>query len=202
LCAALALGLAGCGTGKAREAPLEDPPIITSATYQHALYNGKPQPIEARAARENAPLAIIYFPNLEALERDDGGTTEPPVEVGGYYARIDRPAGGGFAAGRPIAVEYHLQKALVVITAEDRQQFRYDGFPKTAAVSVDQDVPLAIAYYAAGKALDGPPVEPGEYVARISFGGNAHYLGASKEVAVSIEGSVSPEREKKSMESL
>jgi hypothetical protein len=49
-------------------------------------------------------------------------------------------------------------------------------------------VGLAVAYYPAGSAaaLDGPPVEPGEYVARISFGGNAKYLGASKDVALVI----------------
>jgi hypothetical protein len=190
LALALALGLPGCGAGKGRagEVLLEDPPIITSATYQHTLYNGKPQPIEAKAAREGAPLAVAYFPSLEALERDEGGTTEPPLEVGDYYARIDRPAGGGFAAGRAIAVEYHVQKALVAIVAEDGQQFRYDGLPKTVAVSVDQPVDLTLVYYAAGsaEALAGPPVDPGEYVARISFGGNANYMGASKDLAFSI----------------
>ena len=95
----------------------------------------------------------------------EDGTEEPPVEVGDYYARIERPSGGGFAAGRAIAVEYHLQKALVSIAAEDRQQFRYDGLPKPVAVSADS---------------------PGEYRARISFGGNANYLGASKDVAFPI----------------
>ena len=188
LCVALVCAALCTGCGKGREAPLEDPPLITSATYQHTLYNGKPQPIEAKAAREGAPLAITYFPSLAALERDEGGTTEPPVEVGDYYARIDRPAGGGFAAGRAVAVEYHLQKALVAIAAADRQQFRYDGHPKAAAVSVDPPVELAVAYYAAGssRALESPPVEPGEYLARISFGGNARYLGASKDVALFI----------------
>jgi hypothetical protein len=167
---------------------LEEPPIITSATYQHTLYNGKPQPIEAKAAKEGAPLAVAYFPSLEALERDEGGTAEPPVAVGDYYALIKRPAGGGFAAGRAIPVEYHIQKALVAIAAADRQQFRYDGLPKTVAVSVDQPVPLTLVYYAAGSAvaLAGPPVDPGEYVARISFGGNANYMGASKDLAFSI----------------
>ena len=182
---ALVLGFSGCA---AREASLEDPPIITSATYQHTLYNGKPQPIEAKTAKETAPLVITYFASLEALERDEGGTRSPPVEVGDYYARIERPAGGGFAAGRTIPVEYHLQKALVVISAEDNQQFYYDGLPKTVSVSADQPVSLAVVYYAAGSAaaLDGPPVEPGKYVARIIFRGNANYLGASKDAAFFI----------------
>jgi hypothetical protein len=188
LFAALALSFAGCGVGSGTASPLEDPPIITSATYQHTLYNGRPQPIEAKAAQENAPLVVTYFPSLEALERDEGGTAEPPVAVGDYYARIERPEGAGFAAGRAIAVEYHLQKALVAISAADKQQFRYDGLPKPAAVSVDPPVALAVAYYADGSAaaLDGPPVEPGDYIARISFGGNANYFGASKEIVFSI----------------
>ena len=186
--ALLVLGFSGCGAGGGPAARLADPPIITSATYQHTLYNGKPQPIAAETAGETAPLVITYFTSLEALERDEGGTREPPVEVGDYYARIERPAGRGFAAGRTIAVEYHLQKALVAITAADKQQARYDGFPKSVAVSVDQPVALSVVYYAApgGTALGGPPVEPGEYVARISFGGNARYLGASKDVRFSI----------------
>jgi hypothetical protein len=70
----------------------------------------------------------------------------------------------------------------------DRQQFRYDGLPKPLAVSADQPVELAVVYYAAGRAaaLADPPVDPGEYVARISFGGDAHCLGASKDAAFSI----------------
>ncbi|MDR1250124.1 MAG: hypothetical protein LBK63_12585, partial [Treponema sp.] len=68
---AMVLGFAGCGTGNGRagKALLEDPPVITSATYQHTLYNGKPQPIEAKTARENAPLVVAYFASLDALER-------------------------------------------------------------------------------------------------------------------------------------
>ncbi|MDR0597626.1 MAG: hypothetical protein LBG14_03875 [Treponema sp.] len=54
--------------------------------------------------------------------------------------------------------------------------------------SADPPVTLAVVYYAAGSAaaLEGPPVEPGDYLARISFGGNANYPGASKDVAFSI----------------
>jgi hypothetical protein len=184
----VALGFAGCGTGNGRAGPLEDPPIITSATYQHTLYNGKPQPIEAKTARENAPLVVAYFASLDALERGEGGTAKPPVEVGDYYVRIERPAGGGFAAGRTISVEYHLQKALVVISAAAKQQAQYDGLPKTVAVSVDQPVTLAVTYYAAGNPdpLEGPPAELGDYAVKISFAGDPHYLGASKDVEFSI----------------
>jgi hypothetical protein len=58
LCVALVCAALYTGCGKGREASLEDPPLITSATCQHTLYNGKPQPIEAKAEREGAPLAI------------------------------------------------------------------------------------------------------------------------------------------------
>jgi hypothetical protein len=180
--------LTACGTGKGGEAAPEDPPIITSATYQHALYDGKPQPVEARTAREGAPLLVTYFPSLEALERDEGGTAEAPVEPGDYYARIERPAGRGFAAGRNITVEYHIQKALVTITGEETQEAGYDGLPKTVKVRADKPVDLVITYYPAGSAvlLPGPPVEAGDYRVRVSFAGDAHYLGASKDIDFSI----------------
>ncbi|MDR1972852.1 MAG: hypothetical protein LBQ46_13135 [Treponema sp.] len=192
----MAFVLAACdpaasrGTGKGGGAAMEDPPIITSATYQHTLYNGKPQPIEARAAREGAPLAVTYFPSREALEKDDGGTSEPPVEVGDYYARIERPAGGGFAAGRSIPVEYHVQKALVTIGGAEKQEAPYDGLPKTVTVWADQSVSLNIVYYPAGSALplSGPPIESGEYLARVSFAGDGRYLGALREIKFSIAG--------------
>jgi hypothetical protein len=182
------LVLTACGTGKGAELALEDPPIITSATYQHTLYNGKPQPIEARSAREGAPLVVTYFPSLEALEKDEGGTAEPPVEVGDYYARIERPAGGGFAAGRNISVEYHVQKALVTISGAEKQRAEYDGLPKTVNVTADKPVALILAYYPAGSAvpLSQPPVEPGDYRVTVGFAGDARYLGASRDIEFSI----------------
>jgi hypothetical protein len=183
-------GLGGCGTGKA----LEDPPIITSATHQHTLYNGKPQPIEAAAAKPGAPFVITYFPSLEALERNEGGTLEAPAAVGDYYARIERPAGNGYAGGRPIPVEYHIQKGFVTITAGEKQEAVYDGAPKQISASADPPVPLVITYYpggtpsggAAGPALEGPPAGPGLYYVKVSYPGDENYRGASKDVEFSI----------------
>jgi hypothetical protein len=93
---------------------LEDPPIITSASYQHTLYNGRPQPIDAQAAKDDVPPFIItYFPSEEALLKNEGGSFEVPSEVGDYYVRIERPAGNGYRQGPDIKVEYHIQKALI-----------------------------------------------------------------------------------------
>ncbi|MDR1317342.1 MAG: hypothetical protein LBK13_10765, partial [Spirochaetales bacterium] len=69
---------------------LEEPPIITSATYQHTLYNGRPQPIEVSAAKEGAPFIVTYFTSEENLEQDKGGTETPPTQAGVYYARVRR----------------------------------------------------------------------------------------------------------------
>jgi hypothetical protein len=92
---------------------LKDPPIITSASYQHTLYNGKAQAIEAKAAKDDtAPFIVTYFPSEEALLKNEGGSLEAPREVGDYYVRIERPAGNGYKQGRNITVEYHIQKAL------------------------------------------------------------------------------------------
>jgi hypothetical protein len=107
------LALIGCASKATVEADLADPPIITSATYQHTLYDGTRQPIEARAAKDDIPpLVVTYFTSEENLENGVGGSGEPPAEVGDYWVRIERPAGNGYKAGRPITVEYHIQKAL------------------------------------------------------------------------------------------
>jgi hypothetical protein len=188
----IALSFTNCGTRK-DAVKLEEPPIITSATYQHTLYNGKPQPIDARAARNDTPPFIItYFPTEEALLKNEGGTTEPPAAVGSYYARIERPAGNGYAAGRDISVEYAIQKAFVTISAEKRQEAVYDGDPKHAASSADVPVDLVIRYYpseearSAGDAPGGPPTEPGIYFVTVSYDGDENYRPATKDVEFTI----------------
>ncbi|MDR2608469.1 MAG: hypothetical protein LBC57_08755 [Treponema sp.] len=169
----------------------EEAPIITSASYQHTLYNGKRQPIEAKAAKDDVPPFIItYFSSEEALLENKGGTTEVPGEVGDYFVRIERPAGNGYRQGQSIKVEYHIQKAFITISAEERQEFTYDGKPKAAAASAEPPVELNIDYYTAGNSNtaipDGPPVNRGQYRALISFAGNEHYMGASKEIVLVI----------------
>ena len=190
--AAAALALATAFAACTSRQTLEDPPIITSATHQHTLYNGRGQPIEATASKEGAPPVVItYFRSEEDLHADRNGSSEAPAEVGDYYVRIRRPAGNGYRAGKDITVEYHIQKALVTITAEARQEFAYNGNPRDVVFSVDQKVELDVAYYHAASAMLGfplsePPAERGVYLAVISWTGDAHYMGASKEVELVI----------------
>jgi hypothetical protein len=189
---------------------LEDPPIITSATHQHTLYNGRGQPIEAVAAKEGAPSPVItYFRSEEDLHADRNGSSEPPAEVGNYYVRIRRPAGNGYRAGNDVTVEYHIQKAMVTITAEERQEFTYDGSPKAVIFSVDKNVKPGVTYYHAASAmqrgtspdhsvaglgagsrgfpLSEPPTERDTYRAVIFWDGDAHHMGALKEVVLVIK---------------
>ena len=183
--AAAALAFTACSSKQT----LEDPPIITSATYQHTLYNGWRQSIEAVAAKEGAPPPVItYFRSEKDLHADRDGSSEPPAEVGNYYVRIRRPAGNGYRAGNDITVEYHIQKALITINAEARQEFVYDGSPKAVVFSVDQNVEPGVTYYRSVRAepLNGVPAEHGVYRAVISYSGDAHYMGASKEVELVI----------------
>ena len=189
---ATALALAACTSKQA----LEDPPIITSATHQHTLYNGRGQSIEAVAAKEGAPSPVItYFRSEEDLHADRDGSSEAPAEVGNYYVRIRRPAGNGYRAGKDITVEFHIQKKLVTITAEERQEFVYDGNPKAIVFSVDQNVEPGVVYYHSppptrptmhGFPLTEPPIERGLYLAVITYSGDAHHMGASKEVQLII----------------
>jgi hypothetical protein len=153
------------------------------------LYNGRGQSIEAKASKEGAPSPVItYFRSEDDLHANRNGSSTPPVEVGDYYVRIRRPAGNGYRAGNDITVEYHIQKALVTISAEERQEFTYDGNPKTIVFFVDKNVEPNIAYYrsSSDEALNGLPVTRGLYLAIISYNGDAHHMGASKRVELVI----------------
>jgi len=181
----IALAFTACTSGRA----LEDAPIITSATHQHTLYNGRGQPIEATASKKGAPPVVItYFRSEEDLHADRDGSLEAPAEVGNYFVRIRRPAGKGYRAGNDITVEYHIQKALVTISAEERQEFIFDGKPKAVVFSIDQNVQPSVAYRAVrGQPLSGQPTERGDYFAVISCVPDAHHMGASKEVVLVIK---------------
>jgi hypothetical protein len=177
-----------------KDSGLNDAPIVTSSTYQHTLYNGLPQPIDARAAKDDiTPFVITYFNSEEDLEKNRKGTTEAPVEVGKYYVRIDRPAGNGYKKGFYVKVEYMIQKALVVIIADEKQEAVYDGKPKTVIAKTDAPVALDILYYTyengvkGQTALRNAPVEPGRYRVDIVWPGDKNYLGSSREVEFTIK---------------
>jgi hypothetical protein len=175
-----------------KEEAVEEAPIITSATYQHTQYNGRAQGVEVSTAKDDAPPWIItYFTSEEDLAQDRNGSPEPPVEVGDYYARIQRPAGNGYRQGKTIKIEYHIQKAFISIVADPVQRFPWDGAPReiTAHTLPAEEPPLSISYFAAGDsaALASAPSERGRYRARVVFPGNARYMGASKEIEMWID---------------
>jgi hypothetical protein len=178
-----------------KESALEEAPIITSATYQHTQYNGRGQAVEVTAAKDNAPPFIVtYFTSEEDLEQNRNGSAGPPVEVGDYYVRIERPAGNGYRQGKNIKIEYHIQKAFLSIIAEAVQRFAYDGKPKEAEARAYPPLDLAVNYFAAGetaadspRSLPAPPAEKGRYRAVVSFPGNERYMGASGEIELLIE---------------
>jgi hypothetical protein len=188
---AAALAFFSCAS---KEGALEEAPIITSATYQHTQYNGRGQAVEVLAAKDNAPPFIItYFTSEEDLDRNRNGSAEPPVEVGDYYARIERPGGNGYRRGNNIKIEYHIQKAFLSIIADPVQRFSYDGGPREIAARTEPpaEPPLIISYAdtadPAGKPLVSPPAGRGRYLVSIVFPGNDRYMGASKEITLQIE---------------
>jgi hypothetical protein len=177
-----------------KERALEEAPIITSATYQHTQYNGRGQAVKAEAAKDDVPpFVITYFRSEEELEQDRNGSVEPPLEVGDYYARIERPAGNGYRQGKNIKIEYHIQKAFIDLVADPVQRFAWDGGPKIIAARTEppEEPPLIVSYFPAdGQAaapLVAPPGERGRYRVSIVFPGNERYMGASKEVELRIE---------------
>jgi hypothetical protein len=174
-----------------REPLWEDAPIITSATYQHTQYNGRSQAVEAAAAKGDAPPFIVtYFRSPAELEQDRNGSADAPVEVGDYYARIERPGGKGYRRGNTITIEYHIQKAFITITADPVQRFAWDGSPKAVAVAAEPPVDLAVSYYdaadPAAEPLPAPPSAPGRYRAAVVFPGNDRYMGASRDIELRI----------------
>jgi hypothetical protein len=176
-----------------KEDALEEAPIITSATYQHTQYNGRGQAVEVAAVKDDVPPFIItYFKSEEDLEQNRNGSVEPPLEVGDYYARLERPAGNGYRQGKNIKIEYHIQKAFLSIIADPVQRAAWDGGPKEIAAHTEppQEPPLIISYAAANPAaaaLASPPTERGRYQVTVVFPGNDRYMGASKEVELRIE---------------
>jgi hypothetical protein len=187
----MAAGLTS-GSCAAGRRSLEDAPIITSATYQHTQYNGRSQPVEVKAAKEDsAPFVVTYFRSEEEAERGHNGSAEPPAEVGDYYVRVERPSGNGYREGSPIKIEYHIQKAFITIAADPVQRFRYDGNPKEVKAVTDPPVgpSLAFFYFAQGDsaALPSPPREKGVYRVTVVFPGSERYLGASRDIELRIE---------------
>jgi hypothetical protein len=182
------------GSCASKEQAQEEAPIITSATYQHTQYNGQNQAVEVRAAKDDVPpFVITYFKSEADLEQDKNGSTEPPVEVGDYYVRIERPEGKGYQQGNTIKIEYHIQKAFMAIIADQVQRFVYDGSPKAVKATTEPPVepPLVFSYTAldgsGDKALAAPPIEQGRYRVTIVFPGNERYMGASQEIELRIE---------------
>jgi hypothetical protein len=175
-----------------KESALEEAPIITSATYQHTQYNGRGQAVEVSAARDDPPpFVITYFRSEEDLEQGRDGFAGAPVDVGDYYARIERPEGNGYRRGSNIKIEYHIQKAFISIIADPVQRFSYDGRPKEIAARVEppEEPPLLVSYFPAADAppLASPPVERGRYRVSVVFPGNGRYMGASKDIELWIE---------------
>jgi hypothetical protein len=193
---------------------LKSAPEIVSPLYQEAIYNGRPQPIEAKAEID-APLQVIYYPSAAARWFDEDGYDYAPVETGVYYARIKRPSWNGYDRGEDVDVEYHIKKATVEIIADEGQNAAYNGDPKRVIASAEPDVPLSFSYYpnanvarAAIRALAQPdadtrsgisaalsglkrveraPIEQGVYYVVVYFPGDDNYHLAYKEVKFTID---------------
>ena len=110
---------------------------IQGDIIQNTLYNGRGQSINARAAKENAPIAVIYYTSEADYDAGQNGFSEAPSEAGIYYARIQRPEGSGYRQGRDIKVEYRIQKAMQApeFLSGANQQSTDNG-----ALSTDNDV--------------------------------------------------------------
>jgi hypothetical protein len=194
---------------------LKTPPPFISPLYQETVYNGKPQPIEARAAAGDIPdMIIVYYPSENARWFDNDGTFEAPTDAGVYYVKIIRPSGNGYDRGEDLMAEYRIKKADVRIIADSRQSAAYNGDPKRVTASAEPPVPLSFSYYPAPevrqtavRALVEPgedtqsgisaalrglrrveraPIEQGTYYTVVYFPGDENYNLAYKEIDFTI----------------
>ncbi|MDR2619060.1 MAG: hypothetical protein LBC62_09335 [Treponema sp.] len=189
------------------------PAEIISPLKQSVVYNGRPQPVDARSDRD-VPLVVTYYPSLGAWWFDEDGTREAPVNAGLYYVKINRPAGNGYARGEDVMVEYSITKAVITIKAEKVQSASYNGDPKRVQASSEPQVPLSFSYYpapevraAAVKALSQPdenalsgistalrglkrveraPIEQGVYYVVVYYPGDDNHFFAYAEVDFTI----------------
>jgi hypothetical protein len=213
----LFMSLAACktldGDDEVVGEPLKPPPEIVSPLYQEAVYNGRPQPIEARADID-VPLEVIYYPSPTARYFDEEGYDDAPVNAGVYYAKIRWPSRNGYAQGEDVDVEYHIKKATVEIIAEESQSAVYNGDPKRVTASAEPAVSLSFSYYpnadvagAAIRALAQPgtdtqsgvsvalrglkrversPIEQGIYYVVVYFSGDNNYYLAYRQIKFTI----------------
>jgi hypothetical protein len=211
------LSFGACNSLPETEPPEEpdaaSPPEIISPLEQSVVYNGRPQPVDARAAGDIL-LIVTYYPSKGAWWFDEDGTREAPVNAGTYYVKISRPAGNGYAQGEDVMVEYHIKKAAVNIIAEKIQGASYNGDPKRVQARSEPGLPLSYSYYpsagvraAAAQAFSRPdestrstasaalrglkrveraPIEQGAYYVIVYYPGDDNYLPAYTEVDFTI----------------
>jgi hypothetical protein len=138
------------------------------------------------------PYTTLFRSRSETdFEQGLNGESAAPDGVGDYYVRLERPAGNGYKQGKPVKIEYHIQKAFISIIAEPVQRAVYDGSAKEAAARTQppEEPPLLFLYFEAesGAPLPYPPAARGRYRVKAAFPGNDRYMGASCEMELRIE---------------
>ena len=179
--------LLSCGSQKR----LKEAPPLSVLLRQRTVYNGEAQPI-ALEAGEDLPLDIRYYTGLAALEADQGGSAEAPSGAGNYYVKISRPENSVYARGGDIIVDYTIEKAPVLISAEPRQAALYDGSPQSVIARSQPPLSLGAVYYPSAEAREAAarsdtellkpftrvqraPIEPGVYYVTVFYPGDENY---------------------------
>jgi hypothetical protein len=193
--------LPACLSGSAAKEPQ-----FISELYQRAVYNGLPQPVEARFTVDISP-ALVYFNSMEDLEQNRGGFPRAPSDSGLYYVRVENPSALNDEA--EIIIEYFIDRAPITIIAEEKQEALYNGDPKRIKAEADAPVQLSTSYFlnpearsAASlpdtqaeqrsaalrgyKRVERPPIEPGTYYVNVYYDGDKNYAPALKEIEFTI----------------
>jgi hypothetical protein len=188
--------LPACLSGSAAKEPR-----FISDLYQRAVYNGLPQPVEARFTADISPV-LVYFNSVEDLEQNQRGFSQAPANAGLYYVRVEN-------AEAEIIIEYFIGRAPLTIIAEEKQEAQYNGDPKRIKAEVDAPVQLSASYFLSPEArsaaslpdtqaeqrsaalrgykrVERPPTEPGTYYVNVYYDGDKNYGPALKEIEFTI----------------
>lgn len=196
------LNLSATGEGAAA-LPSADPADFTFALPTNPTYDGNPKRVEVdvrdSATKEYGDVTVTYKQDGKVL---DGAPIEP-----GTYTFTAVVAATATCAGGDVTPKYNtftIQKAALnpadfTVTNPNPT---YDGTPKEVTVKNTSDKDygeITVTYKQNGEALNGAPIEPGEYGYTVTAAGSARYMGGTVKTGsfrITKIGTTEPEPEK------
>lgn len=196
------LNLSATGEGAAA-LPSADPADFVFALPTNPTYDGNPKRVEVdvreNATKEYGDVTVTYKQDSKVL---NGAPIEP-----GTYTFTAVVAATATCAGGDVTPKYNtftIQKAALnpADFAVTNPNPTYDGSAKEVIVKNTSDKDygeITVTYKQNGEALNGAPIEPGEYSYTVTAAGSARYMGGTVKTGsfrITNAGTIDPEPEK------